>query len=96
MVYDVEEIKELLTPVFVQYGTKSAVLFGSYARGTANEKSDVDILVDSGLIGLNFFGLVDYIQQTLNKEVDVFDIKEVKRESKVAVEIKNTGIKIYG
>ena len=44
----IPEIKERLTPVLKEYDVKEAFLFGSYARGEATEKSDVDIRVDSG------------------------------------------------
>ena len=45
---------DLLRPIFDEYHVRRAVLFGSYAKGCATEKSDVDILVDSGLIGCPF------------------------------------------
>jgi predicted nucleotidyltransferase len=57
MVYSVEELKERITPVLKERGVKSAVLFGSYSRGEADEKSDIDLLVDSGLRGLKFIRL---------------------------------------
>ena len=50
--YTPEKIKQTLAPVFREYGVRSAVLFGSYAKGMAGQNSDVDILVDSGLRGL--------------------------------------------
>ncbi|MBQ7313700.1 MAG: nucleotidyltransferase domain-containing protein, partial [Clostridia bacterium] len=48
----VETIGRHLMPVFEQYQIRHAVLFGSFAKGTATEKSDVDLLVESGLRGL--------------------------------------------
>ena len=44
----IEEIKKAVTKVGKKYGIKSAYLFGSYAKGTANEDSDVDLIVDDG------------------------------------------------
>jgi hypothetical protein len=35
-IYNVEEIKKILEPVFEEKGIKSAVLFGSYAKGIAD------------------------------------------------------------
>jgi len=95
-VYDVEEIKSRLTPVFDANGVRSAVLFGSYAKGSATEKSDVDLLVDSGLKGLDFVGLAEYIRNALEKEVDVIDVGYVKKGSKIEDEVRETGIRIYG
>ncbi|MCL2699867.1 MAG: nucleotidyltransferase domain-containing protein, partial [Defluviitaleaceae bacterium] len=62
-VYDMSEIKRKLEPVFHANGVKSAILFGSYAQGNATEDSDVDILVDSGLRGLDFVGLIEYVRE---------------------------------
>jgi uncharacterized protein len=95
-VYEIEEIKSRLTPVFDANGVRSAVLFGSYAKGSATEKSDVDLLVDSGLKGLDFVGLAEYIREALDKEVDVIDVGYVKKGSKIEDEVRETGVRIYG
>lgn len=41
----VVEIKMKLTPIFDAYGVQSAILFGSIAKGTATERSDLDLMV---------------------------------------------------
>ena len=95
-VFTIDELKAILFPVFQDYGVKRAILFGSYSRGIATPKSDVDILVDSGLKGLNFVGLIGDIKQSLHgKDVDVFDVTHVNSGSPVDSEIKSTGIEIY-
>lgn len=95
-IYSIDEIKMLLTPVFMDYGIKRAILFGSYSKGTADAKSDVDILVDSGLRGLSFVGLIEDIRQSLQgKDADVFDMTHIDHGSLVENEIKNTGVEIY-
>lgn len=50
--YSPAELRMRLTPVFTQYSVKHAVLFGSYAKGAADEKSDIHIMINSGLRGL--------------------------------------------
>ena len=73
--FGIETIKNKLRPVFSSYNVKSAILFGSYAKGCATEKSDVDLMVNSKLRGLSFFALVEDIREALNeKDVDVFDV----------------------
>ena len=94
-VYSVEEIKKRLEPVFRARHIRKAILFGSYAQNQADRKSDVDILVDSGLRGLKFFGLVADMQAALEKEADVLDIHYVKENSPVDEEIARTGVTIY-
>lgn len=95
-VFTVNELKTILFPVFQHYDIKRAVLFGSYGKGIATQKSDVDILVDSGLKGLSFVGLIGDIKRSLRgKEVDVFDVTHVDSGSPVDCEIRDTGIEIY-
>jgi predicted nucleotidyltransferase len=51
-----------------------AYLFGSYARGEADEKSDIDLLVDldySQHIGFSFFGMQPELENLLKRKVDV-------------------------
>ena len=69
--------------------------FSSRVKGCATEKSDVDIFVDSGLIGLSFFGLLEDVVTKLNKSVDLIDKSQVIPGSTVDSEIKATGIVIY-
>lgn len=95
-VYEIEEIKSRLAPIFSANRVKSAILYGSYATGFAIRESDIDILVDSGLRGLAFVGLIETIREALGKEVDVIDVRYVKKGSKVENEILQKGVRIYG
>ena len=47
MIYTLEEIRSRVTPIAKQYELKAVYLFGSYARGDADENSDIDLLVDT-------------------------------------------------
>lgn len=95
-VYTVPELKELLTPVFERNGVRQAVLFGSYAKGNATPRSDVDILVDSGLHGLAFFGLLEDVASSLETPVDLLDVAQITRGSRIEREIRENGVRIYG
>lgn len=88
-------VRTALNPVFKKYNIKKAVLFGSVAKDTNNIDSDVDVLVDSGLKGFNFLGLVEDMHIALNKPVDVFDVSHIIKGSKTEKEIENTGVIIY-
>lgn len=94
-IYTIQQLKAVLTPVFAQHGVQKAVLFGSYGKGTATEKSDIDLLVDSGLRGLRFVGLLDDVQKAVGKEVDLFDVTHIQSGSKIASEIQRTGVTVY-
>ena len=89
------EMRKLLAPVFTNYGVKRAILFGSFANGSANQKSDIDLLVDSGLRGLRFVSLCEDICKALGREVDLFDVTHIETDSKIDKEISATGVVIY-
>lgn len=95
-VYTTEQIKSILSPIFQTYNVQSAVLFGSYAKGTPKNNSDIDILVDSNLHGLAFYGLLEDVVTSLNKSVDLIDCSEIIPNSAIDHEIKKNGVLIYG
>lgn len=94
-IYSIPMIISLLTPVFKLHKIKKAVLFGSYAKGNAARGSDIDILVDSGIKGMAFFGLVEDIVTALDKDVDIIDVSQIIPDSEVEREINKTGVLIY-
>ena len=44
----IEEIKERVRPICEHYKIERMWLFGSYARGEADEQSDVDLCIEGG------------------------------------------------
>lgn len=67
------QIKERIAPVLEKWGIHEVYLFGSYARGEATEKSDVDIYCEHGKIkGLfDCIAFEDELEEVLGKDVDV-------------------------
>ena len=94
-VYTIDSLKSVLSPIFEKNKVRKAILFGSYSKGQATAHSDVDLLVDSGLRGLAFFGLMDDVCDSLDCRVDLIDTCDVIPDSRVDREIRNTGIVIY-
>lgn len=94
-IYTIDYIKTVLHPIFNNYSIKKAVLFGSYVKGMATQKSDIDLLLDSGLKGLSFVGLIEDIRTALDKEVDVFDVSHIIPQSMIESEIQRDGVTIY-
>lgn len=72
-VLTIKQIKTRMLPVMAKHGIHEVFLFGSYARGEATNKSDVDIYCESGdvktLIDQGF--LEDELEEALGKEVDI-------------------------
>ena len=96
-IYTINEIKEKLTLIFKSEPVYKAVLFGSYAKGKATEKSDIDIMVDSRgkLLNMNFYGVLYEISESLGKKIDLFEITEIKKNSQLFNEINNKGVVLY-
>ena len=95
----IEQIKEKVSILFnTEYKGQIdfCYLFGSYAKGLANEKSDVDLYVSSSLTGLRFVGLIERLRQTLHKKVDLIRSSELNNNIDLVNEILKSGIKIYG
>lgn len=93
--YTIEQLKQRLTPVFQENNVCKATLFGSYGKGQATIKSDVDLLVDSGLKGMRFFALLEDVCTSLDCGVDLIDVVDIVPNSPVDREIRRTGVVIY-
>ena len=95
MLTEVSEVKEALAPVFDRYQVSKAVVFGSVAKGTADDQGDLDILVDSHLQGFKFCGLMEAIREAVDMPVDVLDVTHIEADSPIDREIRRTGVTIY-
>jgi len=91
-----EQIKEICGRIFAEYGVEYCYLFGSYAKKTATEKSDVDLLVSVPINGLKFFELAEVLKEKLKKKVDLLDVNQLNNNPDLVFEILKDGIKIYG
>lgn len=88
-----QQLRENRAYLANRYGIRKVGVFGSYARGTSDETSDVDIFVEfEHPIGFQFVELVDYLEQILGKEVDVLTPAGLQgiRVPRVANEIVNS------
>lgn len=95
MTRDISAIQTALAPVFDDYGISRAILFGSVAKGTATEKSDLDLLVDSKLRGLKFVGFMEAVHQAVGMPVDILNVSHIEKGSRIEHEINSTGVTIY-
>ena len=70
----VAEIKKKIVPILKKNDVKHAAIFGSYARGEATKKSDIDVLIeyahdDKSLLDL--VGLKMELEEKMKKKVDI-------------------------
>ena len=87
-------IRSRVLPVLDKYGIEMCILFGSYAKGSATDKSDVDLLVKTDITGLEFFTLVDELYHALSKKVDLITTKQLTTSQGLLEEILKDGVKI--
>lgn len=75
-IYTIEKIKNLAIPIAQKYNLTRVYLFGSYARGEATNKSDIDLYIEFPphcFKNISWGYLVFYaeIEKTLRKKVDI-------------------------
>ena len=87
-------IRSRVMPVLDKHHVEMCILFGSYAKGRANEKSDVDLLVKTDASGLDFFKLVDELYNALSKKVDLITTKQLTSSQELLEEILKDGVKL--
>ena len=73
-IYTTDDIKKIIEPIAKEYGVKKLSVFGSYARGEATEKSDIDFhLIDTedqwGYF--KFYEFLHELEDTLGIKVDI-------------------------
>ena len=75
------QISEIITPIAKRYGLPAVYLFGSCVLGTANDTSDVDLLVDTTgtqLKSLMTLGaLCCELEGALKKPVDLITVSSL-------------------
>ena len=97
VVYSIRQIKNTCKEVFSNYPeVECAYLFGSYARGEATSKSDIDMIVACPASGFRFFGMIAALEEAFHKEVDVHTHQQLMRNDILISEVLKEGIKIYG
>ncbi len=71
-----------------RFGVTELALFGSFARDQATEKSDIDILVhfDGPATSKTYFGVQFYIEDLLERQVDLVTNNALRAEFRSHVE----------
>ena len=93
----VAEIKTVVEPIVRDTEVEKIVLFGSYAKGTAKEKSDIDLyMISNGAItGFAFFDLKSKIEDAFDLDIDLLPDLDVVPNSPVYHQINESGVVIY-
>ena len=82
-VLTITDIQRIIKPLAEKYRICEVYIFGSYARNEATVDSDIDFLIFGGK---NFkltsvFAFAEELRMIIQKEIDVFEINEVNKDS---------------
>ena len=93
-VYSVDEISAILSPIIMKYKADSAILFGSYAKNTADSESDIDVMVIGGSAfdPTDIFCIADELNRKSQKRVDVYEQREIVFNSSLYNNIMKEGV----
>lgn len=95
-IYNIEDIKKIVKPIFDEYKVNRVLLFGSYARNEASLISDIDLcIMDPRIKSLKLFSLKGDLQKSLSKDIDIFQISSIEIDSPIYKNIFSEGITIY-
>ena len=89
-IYTLDEIFAAVLPLLKKYNAEKAILFGSYARGTAREDSDIDLLIDTS--GTEIKSLLSLaavyceLEEALGKPVDLITMSSLEQQAQMPSE----------
>lgn len=81
------KLKELKPIINARYKVKEIGLFGSFVRGEQGVSSDIDVLVEfeEGADLFDLIGLTLYLEEALQREVDVVPKRALRKELRESV-----------
>ena len=83
MIYTIDELREIITPIAQKYDIQAVYVFGSYARNEATEISDVDVLIQrsgSKIVGWMIGALYEDLSEHLGKKLDLVTTETLEQE----------------
>lgn len=94
-IYTLDEIKAIVVPIAEKYNVAQIYLFGSYARGEATEKSDIDLVMNfSDSISLfTYAEIINSLENLFSKKVDIVSHNSVS--SRLLYQIIDEEILMY-
>lgn len=93
-----KKIEEYIKAISKEFDIKEVYVFGSYAKGTNNENSDIDIAVvlDSDIDVIDL--MVELMMFTKNIDLRIephpFKLNDFEKGNPFVDEIKSTGLKV--
>lgn len=81
---NIDKIKIKIIGILKKYGVVKAGIFGSYAKGEDNKRSDIDLLIETpaDFSLLDFVGLKLELEKAVKRKVDLVDYRTIKERLK--------------
>ena len=88
-------IKDMILPIVRKYGVERVFLFGSMARGDADENSDYDFLISKGNLRnlIQYISFISELESVLKRHVDV--ITDTSSDENIIRTAMQEGILLY-
>lgn len=95
-VLTIADIKRIVKPLADKYHISEVYIFGSYARNESTLNSDIDFLVFGGqdFKLTSIFAFAEELRMLFKKEIDVFEINEVNKDSSFYETIMKERVKV--
>lgn len=69
-----------IIPILKKYGVQKASIFGSYAKGTQDEQSDLDLIIQPPKnMGIEFVNLKLDLEDSLKTKVDLLSYNGINK-----------------
>lgn len=94
-IYTLDEIRAITRPIAARHGVERLYLFGSYARGEATSKSDLDFRIEKGRIRnlLQLGSFLNDIEDTFQKNADILTTQMLSED--FLSSIRNEEVLLY-
>lgn len=81
-IYTVSELIKVISPIAEKHNVSRIYLFGSYARGEADEESDIDLRVEAAQLNTLFAlgGLYSDLEEALGKSLDLVTTEALRKK----------------
>ena len=96
MKYTLDEIRDKTAPIAKEYEIDEIYIFGSYAKGNANDDSDIDFFISQGGVSslIQYFSFVYDLEKTFDCHVDV--VTDGIEDVDFLESVMNDRVQIYG
>lgn len=95
-IYEIEEIKEMVEPIFSKYNIHFAILIGDYTFGEAASTSSIDFVIGKNIIIPSILKeLENELKNTLYKNIVLINYEKLLNNEQLLLKALSKGVRIY-